>query len=79
MHDELDGVEIAKAPYGVTVESDASEGLGYTFRRDGQVMGQLYTDRCEEMNIVRLALNRAAAALWGQQPAWPADCFFRAV
>lgn len=80
MHDELDGGKTADAPYGVTVlhaEEAEGGGLGYTYRKDGHVMGQLYTGQCEQMNVVRLALNRAAAAIWGQQTPWPAEYFYR--
>lgn len=66
-------------PYGVTVlhEGKPDGGMGYTYNQNGLIMGQLYTGPCEQMNLVRLALNRAAAALWGKQPTWPADCFYR--
>lgn len=75
LHDELDNGRTGKV-YGVTLfrseEEELGGGSGYVFRRDGQIFAQLYIadEPTEEQRRVALLLNRAAAALWGQQPVW---------
>jgi hypothetical protein len=66
------------AVWGVSIYDENENEVAFASKPDkGQRRpnGQLMADG-DKCNAARLAVNRFAAAMWGQQPAWPANCYF---
>ena len=67
--------------WGVSIYDESENQVAYASKPSkgsrtphGEVMA--HGAPAAKRNAARVAVNRFAAAMWGQQPAWPADCYF---
>ena len=69
--------------YGVSIYDENEVQVAYASKpekgsRTRTLHGELmaYGEPSAKRSAARVAVNRFAAAMWGQQPIWPANCYF---